>query len=89
MDPLFIGLTRPAMIFGVSISYAMLNIILMSMYFINTSSFSVIPAALLIHAIGYIACFNDAKFIEIYIMKFSKCNQCPNKMYHGSNSYAV
>ena len=88
-DPLFVGLTRPSMIFGVSISYAMLNIMVSAVWFINASNFSIIPIALIVHGIGYIACFQEPRFMELYMNKFSKCNQCPNRSYYGANSYNV
>jgi type IV secretion system protein VirB3 len=86
-DPLFVGLTRPTMIFGVSVQFGMLNMMIFVLAFIQTSSFRIIPLAFLIHGIGYILCFKEPRFMEIYINKFDKCNQCSNRMYYGSNSY--
>ncbi|MEY3196738.1 MAG: hypothetical protein RLZZ59_104 [Pseudomonadota bacterium] len=86
-DPLFVGLTRPTMIFGVSIQFGMLNMIISVLAFIQTSSFRILPIAFLIHAVGYILCFKEPRFMELYINKFSRCNQCPNKMFYGANSY--
>lgn len=88
-DPLFVGLTRPNLLFGVSIIYAMMNMMISVTYFINTSSFKIIPIALIVHFIGYIACFKEPRFMEIYLNKNAKCNQCPNKSYYGVNSYNV
>ena len=88
-DPLFVGLTRPTMIFGVSVSYAMLNIMISCVWFINSSNFSIVFLALIVHGIGYIACFKEPKFMELYMIKMSKCNQCPNRGYYGANSYSV
>jgi type IV secretion system protein VirB3 len=88
-DPLFVGLTRPSMIFGVSVQFAMLNILMASTFFVMKSSFKIIPVAFLIHGIGYILCFKEPKFLELYMNKFQKCNQCSNKLYHKGNSYKV
>lgn len=88
-DPLFLGLTRPTMIFGVSVQFAMLNILFSCMYFIMKSSFKIIPVALLIHGIGYILSFKEPKFLELFMNKFQKCNICSNKSYHKANSYKV
>ena len=88
-DPLFVGLTRPTMIFGVSISFAMLNMMGSVVYFINTSSMKIIPIAITIHLIGYILCFKEPKFLELIINRNAKCNQCANKSYYGANSYIV
>ena len=52
-DPLFVGLTRPSMIFGVSIQYAMLNLMVSVTMFIQKSSIYIIFIALVVHMIGY------------------------------------
>jgi type IV secretion system protein VirB3 len=88
-DPLFVGLTRPTLIFGVSIQYAMLNMIISGIYFIQTSSIKIIFVAIIVHIIGYILCFKEPRFMELYIMKFSNFNKCPNKSYYGANSYDI
>jgi type IV secretion system protein VirB3 len=88
-DPLFVGLTRPTMIFGVSIQFAMLNILISCIAFVMTSNFKIMPIALLIHAAGYIACFKEPRFLELYMNKFQKCNICLNKGYYRANSYKI
>ncbi len=50
-DPLFVGLTRPSMIFGVSIQYAMLNLMISVTIFIQKSSVYIIFIALVVHMI--------------------------------------
>ena len=68
-DPLFLGLTKPTLIFGVSFSFAMINIMLSTILYIQTSSLKIILVAFLIHIIGYVVCFNEPLFIEIHIHK--------------------
>lgn len=86
-DPLFVGLTRPTLIFGVGIQYAMVNMLICLTYFINSSDFKVIPIAFVVHMIGYVLYFKEPRFMELYINKFSRCNQCTNRSFHGGNSY--
>lgn len=86
-DPLFVGLTRPTMFFGVSYMFVMLNGLGCLLYFINTSNFSVFFVAIVNHLIGYIICFKEPLFIELYLVKAQKCNKCSNKLFHGANSY--
>ncbi|MES2214552.1 MAG: VirB3 family type IV secretion system protein [Pseudomonadota bacterium] len=88
-DPLFVGLTRPTLIFGVSIMYEMLNMMICVVAFINTSDIRIIGLALIVHIVGYIACFKEPRFMELTINKLDKCNKCPNKSYYGANSYSV
>lgn len=88
-DPLFIGLTRPSMIFGVSIQYAMLNLMISVTFFIQRTSIYILFMASVVHLVGYILCFREPRFMELYLNYASKCNQCPNKSYYGANSYSV
>ncbi len=88
-DPLFVGLTRPSMIFGVSIQYAMLNLMVAVTIFIQKSSVYIIFIAAVVHLIGYLLCFKEPRFMELYLNYAGKCNQCPNKSYYGANSYSV
>lgn len=88
-DPLFVGLTRPPMIFGVSFTYALLNITISMVYLILDSNFYVVPAALVIHGIGYILCFKEPLCVELYLVRMQKFGTCPNRFYYGANSYYV
>lgn len=88
-DPLFVGLTRPTMIFGVSLSYAMLNIMICVVAFIQDPGIKILLIAGAVHLLGYILCFKEPRFMEIYLNKASKCNKCPNKGFYGANSYNV
>jgi type IV secretion system protein VirB3 len=88
-DPLFVGLTRPAMIFGVSLKFAAVNMMVSSMLFIQGGGIIVVAIALCLHIIGYILCFKEPKCIELFLTKISKCNQCPNKFFYGANSYGI
>jgi type IV secretion system protein VirB3 len=86
-DPLFVGLTRPPMFLGVTNSYVMLNGFTSLTYYIQTSDASVFLLAVLMHMIGYIFCFKEPLFFELWMLKIQKFNNCKNKSYHGANSY--
>ncbi len=88
-DPLFVGLTRPTLILGVSTSFAMINMMICVVLFIQTSSFKILPIAFLIHMVGYILCFKEPLFMELYMNKANKCNKCPNKSHYRANSYGL
>lgn len=88
-DPLFVGLTRPTMIFGVSIQFAMLNMMVSVTAFIQYTSIYIVFFAGVMHLIGYLLCFREPRFIELYMNKAAKCNQCPNRSFYGANSYSI
>lgn len=86
-DPLFVGLTRPTMIFGVSIHFAVLNMMACVVYFLQSTNIGILFLGAILHGIGYVICFKEPKFIELYLCKLGNFNKCPNKIYHGGNSY--
>lgn len=88
-DPLFVGLTRPPMIFGVSFSFFFLNFFFSLMFYINHPGIAVIGIAISLHVIGYIICFKEPLFMELYMNYASKCTKCSNRIYYGGNSYDV
>jgi type IV secretion system protein VirB3 len=88
-DPLFLGLTRPAMIFGVTYPFAVLNGFACLIYFIISSDFKGFAALPLFHGIAYMICAKEPLAIELLMIKGSKCSKCRNKAYYGANSYDV
>jgi type IV secretion system protein VirB3 len=86
-DPLFVGLTRPALFLGVSYMYFVINAMISVIYFINSSDFKVIVVAVTIHLIGYLICYKEPLFVELFLIRGRKCSKCVNKFYHGANSY--
>jgi type IV secretion system protein VirB3 len=90
-DPLFQGLSRPAMMFGVSFMYFVLNGGINLLIFIQTSNFVMLLFCLpVIHAIGYFLCSKEARAVELFVLKCSKGMKCLNRRFHGyTNSYDV
>lgn len=90
-DLVFLGLTRPSMLFGVTYSYVGLNMLISMIIFLTTESFSALLVfAPGVHLIFYLICLNDPMSFEILIKKNSTCSLCPNKSLHGfTNSYDV
>lgn len=90
-DPLFLGLTRPSMILGVTYVYAAMNGLASLMAFIITSNFLYLLVLMpLLHCIAYFICLKEPLMLELIITKCSNFNVCYNKTFHGGvNSYDV
>lgn len=86
-DPLFVGLTRPPQLFGVSYTFFVVNALLCMMSYIATSDFRFLAMSVPIHLIGYYICSKEPLFIEIFKVRADKCSRCKNRFYHGANSY--
>ena len=88
VDTLFAGLTRPPMVFGVTYTYVMVNMMISMIYFVMRSDFKVVLVAGSIHALAYTICLNEPLLIEMFINKQSNFMRCKNKTAFGSkNSY--
>ncbi|AZU37286.1 type IV secretion system protein VirB3 [Wolbachia endosymbiont of Bemisia tabaci] len=88
-DQLFKGLTRPAMLFGVSYMFAILNVLICMLIFINTNDLRTFLMLCGVHGLGYIASAKEPLFIELFMVKLGKCSKCLNRFYHGANSYDI
>lgn len=90
-DPLFLGLTRPPLIMGVSYTFAALNGITSLLAFVITSKFFYLLVLLpTTHMIAWFICLKEPRAIELVIAKTSKCSICRNRSYYGRvNSYDV
>jgi type IV secretion system protein VirB3 len=92
-DILFQGLTRPAMIAGVSYMYFVINALLCMLTFVNTQNMLMLlvvgPA---IHGVGFFVCRNEPRAIELFMMKSTWGYKSWNNVlgYHNyANSYDV
>lgn len=87
-DPLFGGLTRPPVFLGVPQFYFVLNLLLLSVLFINfDEKINCLISSLLIHLVGYLMGLKEPRFMDLLMIKYQKCNRCRNKLFHGANSY--
>lgn len=90
-DALFLGLTRPSMILGVTYVFAGMNALASLMLFVVTNNFIYLLVVLpTLHGIAYLVCLKEPLALEMIIMKTSNFNKCRNKsFYNGTNSYDV
>jgi len=86
-DPLFVGLTRPPMLFGVSYNFVLMNGFICIIGYIQTTNFKFFLLMFILHGVGYYICSKEPLFIELFKVRAEKCSRCKNKLYHGANSY--
>jgi type IV secretion system protein VirB3 len=88
-DPLFLGLTRPPMLLGVSYTFAGINLLISLMAFVLTNNFAYLLILLPItHGVAWLICLKEPRALELFMAKTSKCNICKNRFYYGGiNSY--
>ena len=87
VDSLFIGLTRPPMVWGVTHSYFVINLIIGLIGFLASHSWLALLLAVPIHSLGYIACLRDPRVFDLAFIKASKCAKCVNRRFWGASTY--
>lgn len=88
-DTLFVGLTRPQMLLGVTYSYVIVNAILTTELFLIFKSVWVLMAALIVHTIGWVACLKDPRLFDLWITKVRRCPRVRNHRLWRCNSYGA
>jgi type IV secretion system protein VirB3 len=64
-DSLFVGLTRPSMVWGVTYSAMMVNIIITTESFIVTKNLAWLLAFVPIHGVLYLVCLYEPRFFDL------------------------
>lgn len=86
-DMVFGALTRPQMFAGVTYSFFVLNGVVTAELFLISKSFWALLAALVIHAIGYVACLKEPRIFDLWLTKVSRCPRVRNWAVWRCNSY--
>ena len=54
-----------------------------------TIALLLLPVALLVHAVGYLACLREPRVFDLWLTKVSRCPRVRNWRRWGCNSYAA
>ncbi|MET0156185.1 MAG: VirB3 family type IV secretion system protein [Rickettsiales bacterium] len=89
-DLLFLAMTRPSVLFGVSYLPVICNFLLCMMYFVLSSDFRSFLAMPLVHLIFYGLTQKEPLFMELFMVRMQYCNKCKNRLFHHmTNSYSL
>lgn len=86
-DLVFTALTRPQMFAGVSYSWFVVNGIIAAELFLIFRSMWVVPFALLVHIVGVLMALKEPRFLDLWLIKASRCPRIRNYALWGCNSY--
>jgi len=87
IDPVFLGLTRPAMLCGVTQSFFVINVALCMIAFLGAGSFlPLFAGGPILHGIGYLACIKDSRIFDIWLIK-ARFMKCRNRAFWQAASY--
>lgn len=86
-DPLFLALTRPSTLWGVTYSYFVINVMVVSIIFLTTKNLLTLFIVIPVHVIGYLMCLKDIRYFEILLGRVMKTPRIRNYRYWKSNTY--
>ncbi len=86
-SPVFRALTQPQMFAGVTYSFFIINLVVTTELFLITRSAWSLLAALIVHGVGYLACLQDPRIIDLWLTKVSRCARIRNFSFWRCNSY--
>lgn len=86
-DIIFVALTRPQMLFGVTYGLAIGNAIICTELFLLFKSAWVILAAAALHLISWGGCLRDPRFFDLWLVKAQRCPRIRNYRMWRCNSY--
>lgn len=90
LDMLFLGLTRPPMLFGVSYTIVMINFLGCITAYLLFPHLKILLVCFPVHGVAYVLSQKEPLFMELFRVRMAKCNKCKNRFYHGmTNSYDV
>ncbi len=85
--PLFLGMTRPPMVGGVTYSFCILNALLISVLFLSTGSLKLLMLAIPVHGLGMLACQKDPHQFTVLFAWVRVRGRCRNTAFWGATSY--
>lgn len=83
----FTALTRPQMFAGVTYTWFVANGIVSAELFLIFKSFWVLPLALVVHTIGAVLSLREPRFLDLWIVRVSRCPRVKNHALWQCNSY--
>jgi len=87
-DPLFLGMTRPALIWGVPFGAFVLNVVVSTIAFLVATDLRGFLIAPVVHALAYLLCLRDIRIFEILAVRAAATPPVPNARFWRAKSYA-
>lgn len=85
-DPLFAGVTRPTMIWGVSYEAMIVNFMFTSILFVGSGNPLLIMVALPIHGIAYLVCLKDPRAFRFFYLWIITKGRSITRTYWGAST---
>lgn len=87
MDPLFLSMTRPPMVMGVTYTFFVVNGMLTTIAFLAINSLWAFLLGIPLHLVGYLLCLKDPRIFDIWRTRLFKTPMTRNRSFWQANSY--
>ena len=87
MDPLFLGMTRPPMVLGVTYTFFVINGMVTTIAFLALNNLFAFLIGIPVHIIGYLLCLKDPRIFDIWRVRLLKTPMTRNRGFWKANSY--
>lgn len=88
IDTLYVGMTRPTLVAGVTLPAFLLNVMVTGVVFIGTKNIFYIPICIPIHAIAYLICKSEPRTFELLNLWTKTKGRNMNRQFWSSSSYS-
>ena len=88
MDPLFLGMTRPPMVLGVTYTFFVINAMVTVISFLALNNLFAFLIGFPVHIVGYLLCLKDPRIFDIWRVRLLKTPMIRNRSFWRSNSYS-
>ncbi len=87
-DPLFQGVTRPAMLMGVTYEAFVFNFLFTAIAFLGSGRLSMLLVCLPIHAVCFLVCIRDVRFFGLLGLWLKTSGRNRNRLHWQASSLA-
>lgn len=88
IDPLFLGMTRPPMVMGVTYSFFVINGMVTTISFLALNNLFAFLVGIPVHIVGYLLCLKDPRMFDIWRVRLLKTPMTRNRRFWSANSYS-
>lgn len=86
-DPLFLGMTRPAMAFGVPFGAFVLNVMASTIGFLATADLRAFLLFVPVHGLAVLLCLRDPRIFDLLAVRAMRTPPTRNSAFWGAKSY--
>lgn len=86
-DTLFLGMTKPPMVMGVTFKMFVFIWLASACAFLGLGELPYMLVGLPFHVSAYLICRVDPNLFDVYFLKYAKLIQCTNSSHWKCNSY--